>query len=122
MSRSNAFVLVLVVSLASTLAHAQALVPPIISFSGFLTDAAEEPVTETASVMFKLYEDDSDGDACTLSDECDGAGNCFGVLMVCDDANECTVDICNGGACQYFLLDNGTACTGGTCQSGNCTP
>jgi Putative metal-binding motif len=62
-----------------------------------------------------------DGDACTTGEQCDGAGLCLGVPVNCDDSEECTIDFCAGG-CQHSPVANGTACTGGTCVDGVCTP
>jgi len=47
--------------------------------------------------------------------ECGGAEDC-------DDGNECTEDICNGGVCEYPPVEDGTACANGAgvCQAGTC--
>jgi len=43
--------------LTASMAEAQSLVPPLISFSGLLTDDGGIPVSEAVSVVFKLYDD-----------------------------------------------------------------
>lgn len=42
--------------------------------------------------------------------------------VTCADMNECTNDICDLGTmtCTNFAATDGSACTGGTCQSGVC--
>lgn len=42
--------------------------------------------------------------------------------LVCDDANQCTIDQINEPqmACEHLSVANGTTCTGGTCQAGQC--
>ena len=68
----------------------------------------------------------NDGDSCTFSDTCQ-AGSCLGDIIVCDDGNPCTDDVCdpitgctfphNGGPC-----DDGNPCTfADTCAKGVCT-
>jgi hypothetical protein len=91
----------------------------------------------------------SDGDACTLGDQCLG-GKCLGGgALTCDDANPCTDDSCDKakgcvslpnaascsdgdactqsdscsmGACLGKALgcDDGNLCTNDACQQGNC--
>jgi MYXO-CTERM domain-containing protein len=66
-----------------------------------------------------------DGDLCTGPDTCQ-AGKCqVGAAVVCQAMDEChDVGKCfaGSGACSNPLKPNGTACTGGTCKSGNCVP
>ncbi|MDB6019042.1 MAG: hypothetical protein JWR19_3531 [Pedosphaera sp.] len=40
----------------------------------------------------------------------------------CDDGNACTTDLCSlaSGTCSHTFVANGTACPGGTCNSGVC--
>ncbi len=68
----------------------------------------------------------SDGNPCTLNDEC-FLGSCQpGPPMDCDDANPCTADSCGGqGVCAHDPTDaacsDGNACTvGDQCQAGKC--
>lgn len=59
-----------------------------------------------------------DGFACTTGDSCRVKGPtdptlaCMGDALVCDDANECTVDACNqaDGKCTHNPLANNTPC------------
>ena len=44
-----------------------------------------------------------DGDPCTVADTCDAAGGCAGKPKPCDDGLECTVDLCQVGACDHVL-------------------
>ncbi len=71
-----------------------------------------------------------DGLVCTVSDQCDGSGNCAG-SSVCDDGNACTDDFAdelNACACSYAPVAGGTACSDndactedGTCDgAGTC--
>jgi len=70
----------------------------------------------------------SDGDACTLNDQC-AAGKCSpGTAKVCDDANPCTTDSCttSSGACLYSnngkTCDDGNPCTvSDFCGLGKCS-
>ena len=66
-----------------------------------------------------------DGDACTFTDKCDASGACAGTSQECDDANVCTNDSCNGGACvnapNASPCDDGDPCTDGdACASEAC--
>ena len=71
----------------------------------------------------------SDSNACTLSDSCDGSGDCIGTPVDTDDQNPCTFDYCNtstgvvwhrprldGSSCEDGDLCNGAE----TCQSAVC--
>lgn len=57
-----------------------------------------------------------DGDACTMSDVCNGTGSCAGQLQApgsaCDDGNPCTAgDMCGaGGSCTGAPLLQGAEC------------
>jgi hypothetical protein len=54
---------------------------------------------------------------------CNPADLCVGVN--CDDQDPCTADVCDAGTGKCVLgqpAPNGTACPGGTCQAGICTP
>ncbi len=68
-----------------------------------------------------------DGDACTATDSCDGAGICnAGGPLSCDDGNGCTDDSCDPGSGCVFTdntvaCDDGSACTtGDVCSGGVC--
>jgi hypothetical protein len=67
----------------------------------------------------------SDGDACTVGDQC-GNGVCVpGAAMECGDANPCTDDACVSGVCKHTpnaaACDDGNACTlGDYCAGGAC--
>lgn len=67
--------------------------------------------------------DCDDGVACNGAEAC--TGTCApGLPVTCaSDGNPCTSDVCvePSGSCPYMLLPNGSACTGGTCQSGLCS-
>lgn len=68
-----------------------------------------------------------DGDLCTQTDACNATGECVGLLIACDDGNDCTDDLCVAGTCEFAPnsanpCDDGVACTvsdvcvGATCQ------
>ena len=67
-----------------------------------------------------------DGDSCTIGDHCE-AGVCVGLPIVCDDANLCTDDSCDGlGGCQNLFntapCDDEDPCSvKDTCEDGSCT-
>ncbi|MCB9651546.1 MAG: hypothetical protein H6730_33870 [Deltaproteobacteria bacterium] len=56
-----------------------------------------------------------DGNACSFSDGCNGAGGCQGTTYSCNDGDLCTQDTCDGqGGCSYTALaPSGLAPTGG---------
>ncbi len=72
----------------------------------------------------------SDGNDCTVSDSCDGAGVCTGTTKDCSAADDgCNRGICNpvSGNCFATPLTDGTLCDDGLfcnngerCQSGSC--
>ncbi len=68
----------------------------------------------------------SDGDVCTVGDDCQ-EGKCLGQAAVCDDGNPCTTDSCEPGKGCVFKANSsscndGNACTDGDqCQGGACT-
>ncbi len=51
-----------------------------------------------------------DGDVCTVSDQCDGVGDCAGIAIVCDDANPCTDDSCDPAVGCVFTNNNERPC------------
>ena len=69
--------------------------------------------------------DVNEGVACGTAGTCDAGGVCvepplFCEPNICDDANECTIDVCDeaGDTCSNNI-DEGTACgTAGTCDAG----
>ncbi|MFH1807115.1 MAG: MYXO-CTERM sorting domain-containing protein [Pseudomonadota bacterium] len=67
-----------------------------------------------------------DGTACTVDDQCNGAGACVGQALTCDDSNLCTDDSCDPAqGCQYVpnaaSCDDGNDCTSGDqCAAGSC--
>lgn len=68
----------------------------------------------------------NDNNVCTLDDQC-AAGDCVGGgLMVCDDENSCTEDLCDPAkgclhVAQEGACDDGNACTTGDhCDKGKC--
>ncbi len=73
---------------------------------------------------------DADGNVCTQSDACDGAGKCAaGATVKCDDNNPCTNDSCDPKAgCVYAANTDkcdadGDACTeGDVCSGKTCLP
>ncbi|RLB56075.1 MAG: hypothetical protein DRI34_09675, partial [Deltaproteobacteria bacterium] len=72
-----------------------------------------------------------DGQFCTVSDTCDGAGNCVGQVRDCSsETDQCNTGICDEGqqACVKLPLSDGTACDDGnactmndSCLDGACT-
>ena len=60
-----------------------------------------------------------DGDACTVVDSCDDAGQCVGSARDCDDDDDCTADTCTAeDGCQHTVTpdvacDDGSLCTTG---------
>ena len=67
-----------------------------------------------------------DGDGCTIDTLCQAGACTGGSLTPCDDANPCTTDSCEDGAC-VALPDNGAACDddnpcteGDQCFAGDC--
>ena len=71
--------------------------------------------------------DCDDATACT-TDACDPQKGCTHATLDCDDSNACTTDSCLSGAgCQHApvagVCDDGDPCTNGdTCVGGVCTP
>ena len=60
---------------------------------------------------------------CNADGVCEVTGElCEGV--VCEDLGECISNTCNPatGLCEASDVQDGTACTGGTCQAGECVP
>jgi hypothetical protein len=69
---------------------------------------------------------------CIAAAACDGAGRCATTayadgLACLDDGNDCTIDICLGGACNRPLADGTTCpdpfddeCTLDICRGGSC--
>ena len=61
----------------------------------------------------------NDFEFCTV-DVC-VSGRCEYLPRSCNDFSECTIDSCElGVGCQHAPVDDGTPCTGGSCQSGAC--
>ena len=72
---------------------------------------------------------DADGSVCTEIDKCAGGICVAGSLKNCDDANPCTLDVCDlADGCTHTLDDNigcsdDNPCTiGDLCQDGQCQP
>ena len=71
-----------------------------------------------------------DGNACTVADHCNEAGECVGAEKTCPTPDQCHLaGTCDAstGACSNQPAPNGTTCTDGnactqtdTCQSGTC--
>ncbi|MCA9517402.1 MAG: hypothetical protein KC635_20820 [Myxococcales bacterium] len=69
-------------------------------------------------------------DACRVGGTCDDGGVCAGLTDTCDDGNDCTTDVCAGGACTNRPAPVGLGCsdhdactTGDTCVAGGlCIP
>ncbi|MEY3011279.1 MAG: hypothetical protein RIT45_14 [Pseudomonadota bacterium] len=69
----------------------------------------------------------SDGDACSLGDQCVQGACVAGKAVVCDDGNPCTADACSDGVCLATAVtgdcDDGNVCTvQDGCDGGSCTP
>ncbi|MGC4118361.1 MAG: papain-like cysteine protease family protein [Myxococcales bacterium] len=65
-----------------------------------------------------------DGDPCTVQDGC-LYGACEGTPKACPTTDECqTSGACspNRGRCVYATAPDGTPCTAGSCQAGECKP
>ncbi len=71
-----------------------------------------------------------DGNACTEGDTCKGLGCSPGSIVVCNDGNECTLDVCDPSeGCTGIPVEDGTPCDDGnqcgfgdTCGEGICKP
>ena len=69
----------------------------------------------------------SDGDGCTVQDQCKG-GVCGGTPFACDDNNVCTTDSCDpitgcANTANNAACDDGDVCTEqDVCASGSCQP
>lgn len=69
----------------------------------------------------------SDGDGCTIDDQCHGDGSCAGTPITCDDGNDCTDDSCSEGRCEFVPANDTEPCEDGssctlvtTCNAGEC--
>ncbi len=63
-----------------------------------------------------------DGDPCTIQEVCT-AGACVGEPACPAAADDCHDSVCNGdGTCSSPAKPDGTACAGGVCVAGTCTP
>ncbi|MBM4353341.1 MAG: hypothetical protein FJ109_06010 [Deltaproteobacteria bacterium] len=67
----------------------------------------------------------SDGNPCTIGDQCELGACKPGIPMACDDGNACTDDSCVQGKCIHApnqaVCDDGNACTkGDACSQGAC--
>jgi len=88
------------------------------------TDDACDP-DKDACVWIPNTKPCDDSDQCTAQDAC-SAGECSGVLVSCDDGQQCTIDFCTAkdgcmNAPAVLPCDDGDACTGGdTCHDGKC--
>ena len=67
-----------------------------------------------------------DGDKCTSTDVCKN-GKCLGIKVICDDGNDCTLDLCSKKDGCSNQLDNTLPCTDGdpcsindACVDGTC--
>jgi hypothetical protein len=49
-----------------------------------------------------------------------GDDGCSGSCGTCDDSNECTIESCDLGICNYTKVLDNTLCSDGTCQNGSC--
>ena len=69
-----------------------------------------------------------DGDPCTEDDACSEGVCVGGAPLSCDDANPCTLDVCEAGVCGHASLegeacDDGDVCTeADACGNGLCVP
>ena len=71
--------------------------------------------------------DDGDrqgGDGCNSecqSEGCVAATPSYPAVPLCYDANDCTVDTCNGNSCSHVVnCDDGIACTADSCSGASC--
>jgi hypothetical protein len=67
-----------------------------------------------------------DGDSGTKNDQCSD-GECVGVPVDCDAdsdcqklTTDCAVGVCENDTCVVVNVADGTACSGGTCDDGDC--
>lgn len=87
--------------------------------------AACDPATGTCAVL--VLDDGSacdDGNLCTTGDLC-GGGTCSGDPVACPAADEChDAGVCDpqDGSCSSVAQPDGSPCTGGTCEEGQCVP
>jgi len=69
----------------------------------------------------------SDGDPCTVNDQCVGGMCASGTPVSCEDGSPCTADSCQGGVCMHEPVEgqcsDGNACSvGDHCEGGACVP
>jgi hypothetical protein len=57
-----------------------------------------------------------DGNDCTTSDKCNGAGQCSGTAMACPADNACTTGQCTDGSCAY-TVNAGSCLIAGACYT-----
>lgn len=67
----------------------------------------------------------TDGNFCTVEDQCSADGTCVGIPRDCNDNNPCTTDTCSNGVCVHTALsgacDDGDLCTeNDMCLAGIC--
>ncbi len=97
-------------------------------------ECGKDPVCGVLECGDCLANEDCVEGQCRCRPQCEGRScgddGCGGSCGGCDDSNECTVDTCVNGACNYDPEPrNGGGCTDGefctqndTCQAGTCVP
>jgi hypothetical protein len=74
--------------------------------------------TATCAVSYGNGNGCDDGNACTYSDHCNGAGSCVGTTVTCQGNTSCTTYVCNGTpTCTTVQAGQGTYC--GSCRCGD---
>ena len=67
-----------------------------------------------------------DGDPCTKNESCNSGICSGGGVVVCDDKNDCTQDMCGANGCNFYAIDGGVCDDGDpctyfdTCGGANC--
>ncbi|MCS6899526.1 MAG: hypothetical protein RMJ98_07420 [Myxococcales bacterium] len=99
--------------------------PKVVDDGNPCTNDSCDPATGNAVYTPAPGQSCSDGNACTLGDQCNESGSCTGKPKAVDDGNPCTTDTCDPvtGNVAYTPAPNCQPCTNnGDCNDNNpCT-